>query len=288
MKIKSAVNFIKPVIWKSKIGRITFVFPFFKRRIKIYQAENSTQAAFIKRAISLPDLSRYFHPILFSFGRYLFAGWVEGISSEKIADIEKFRLLDWIVDFQSSLHSRSLCVKDEQGGFDYLNYLEKRIVKFAPPGLDLDEIGRLRMVASSPPVEKSGLSHPDVTLRNIVIEKDNGNFRIIDNELLSQSPYFLLDIYNTCYSLYPSKELISYYLNRYASCMIRFSLQPGWESSLAAAWSLRIAGSHFQAGKFQKGIEALEHWDESNLEIIEMIKNSQIYHNKALSKAVME
>jgi hypothetical protein len=259
MKMREVFTDLRPIVWKSKVGRTTFVFPFIKRKVKIYQAANSTHAIFLKKTFNHSDLAGYFHPILFTFDRCLFAEWVEGVTSEQITDQEKYRAIDWIVDLQSALHSRHLCASDEQAGFDYFDYLNKRILQFAPPGIDPDKIMQLGRIASSPPVRKSCLSHPDVTLRNIVFEKGSGKFKIVDNELLTQSPYFLLDTFNTCYSLRTSTELIGYYLNRYASCPIRFSLHPDWASSLAAAWALRIAGSHFQARMFQTGLEFLDH-----------------------------
>ena len=281
MKIKNDFNDLKPVIWKSKVGNITFVFPFFKQRIKIFQAANADHAVFLKSTLNHPDLSGYFHPILWTLGRYVFSGWVKGISCETLSNEQKYLVIDWIVTVQTRFHQIALCKHDEEAGLNYLDYLEKRLIRFAPPETDLEKIQKLRVIASSSPVTISSLSHPDMTLRNIVLEESSGNYKIIDNELLTQSPFFLLDIYNTCYSLGPNPELIHHYLDRYSSCQKGFDLQPGWASSLAAAWSLRLAGSHFQAGRYQKGAEVLEHWDAGNQEIVEMIVNTQTHPNQA-------
>ena len=264
-----------PTKWKSKIDRLTFVFPFFYRRLKIYQAANSTQASFIKRAIYLPILAGYFHPITYLFNKYILADWVEGVTCDTLSISEKYQVINWISDLQCMLHSIKLCEKDEQAGFSYMDYLEKRIVRFSPPDQNLDQIKQLRKIASSHPVNESRLSHPDVTLRNIVKNNNSGKFILVDNELLSQSPYFLLDIFNTCYNLAPSSELTSYYLDRYSCCQGDFSLQPEWISSLSAAWALRIAGSNFQDGLFQEGRECLDNWDKGYGEILTSLQRKQ-------------
>ncbi len=275
MKIKSNSSELMPALWKSKVGHLTLVFPFFGRRVKIYQAENSTQADFIQKALQTPELAGYFHPLFFTFNRYLLAEWVRGASCDTLPEQDQTRAIDWMVELQSILHSQHLYERDEQAGFDYLDHLENRLLRHAPPEMDPDMIRQLRSLAGSPPVEQSRLSHPDITLRNSVLAQDSGRFKLIDNELFTQSPHFLLDVFNTAFSLAPAPGLRRYYLERYASSQVRFSLRHGWESSLAAAWSLRLAGSHFQAGRLDEGLEVLRHWPEGNQDILEMLAKKQ-------------
>jgi hypothetical protein len=286
MKINSIVKYLKPVMWKNKVGHYTFVFPFFNRRIKVYQAANSCHAEFLKKTLNHPEFSRHFHSILLNFNKYLFAEWIEGKSGETITDSEKLWVVDRIASVQASLHQIAICENDKETCFDYLGYLEKRLIRFAPPEMDLDQVTKLLIIASSPPVYRSSLSHPDITLRNTVIENGSGDCKIIDNELLTQSPYFLLDVFNTCYSLYPKSKMIHHYLNRYYSYQNGYRLQPGWETSLAAAWAIRIAGSQFQAKMFQEGFESLEHWFERNQEIVAMIENTNTSRDQASNKAL--
>jgi hypothetical protein len=257
-----------PRVWKSKTGHLTIVLPWFPHSIKIYQADNPTHAEFIKEITFLPKFRNYFPLILTSSRNSLVAEWVGGVSYAKSTGEEKYRAIDWIIELQTTLHHRRLVENDVDVGFDYLDYLERRIQKYFPPEVDRDMIRQLYSIASSPPVSESRLSHPDITLRNIVLEKKSGNFKIVDNELLTQTRFFLLDIFNTCYSLSPDTEVIHYYLSHYSENLQGIRILPGWELSLAAAWALRIAGSDFQAGRYEMGVRHLENWKDGNNEII--------------------
>lgn len=116
MKIKSVLKDLKPAFWKSKVGHITFVFPCFTRRVKFYQAANATHANFLKKTLNHPDLSGYFHPILWTVDKYIFSGWVEGISCETLSNDEKYRVIDWIASVQACLHQIATCENDEEAG----------------------------------------------------------------------------------------------------------------------------------------------------------------------------
>ena len=267
---------LKIPLWKSKIGNTTVVIPFFRRKVKLFQAANHIHAKFIVRTIMNPDFAEYFHPLVFSFDKFILSEWVEGKNCVSVSDEDKIHVIDWVAKVHTHFH-QILVSEDDDNVIDYcyMDYLISRFNQYAPPGIDKDKINTLINTASSRPVLKPSLSHPDLTLRNIICMSDTGKFKIVDNELLNQSTHFLLDIFNTCYDLRHSPELRSYYLERYSSYQKGFTLLNGWENTLNAAWAIRIAGSLFQQGMIQEGIDRIEEWSKGNEEIIEMIRSKQ-------------
>jgi hypothetical protein len=91
-----------------------------------------------------------------------------------------------------------------------------------------------------------------VTPKNLVLEDGTNQLKSVDNELLTCSPAYLLDLFNTHYALARSGDGVAQsYLERYSHCVRELPLPGGWESLFVALWTLRLAGTHFQARKFR-------------------------------------
>ena len=262
---------LTPWIWRSKAGRITVIIALPHRRVKVYQAATSKHAHFLRQVLSRPDLAGKFHRLLFTWQRFVAAEWVEGSSLERSSAIELYPVVDWMASFQASLHTESPFAGSDDVGFDYVRWLQSEIFQHAPADADLSPMSELGAVAASAPAQPVGLCHPDVTPGNIIREATTGELKLVDNELLTQSAQFLLDLCNTCYSLRTSPGLMNHYLHQYGSLRGRLYLPNGWQHSLAAAWALRMIATHFRHKDFTQGLELLHGWEQGRDGIIAAI-----------------
>ncbi len=96
------------------------------------------------------------------------------------------------------------------------------------------------------------VSHADVTPANLIIEKRTGRLKLVDNELLNQSWYYLIDLFNTYASLGNSRDLAKSCLQSYQETGGNFVMLLEHRRFFLALWGLRIIGSALQAGDISR------------------------------------
>lgn len=258
----------------SKAHNLTYTGIWQGRRVRINQVFNATHATFIEHIATLSPLKDYFPIHFFREGRYLVVEWVEGYPLT-INDIKNHsETLDALVSMQGSFHK--LPFPTETSGFDYTKFLEERFHRYRDvwPLSDAFAILFERLHHHQPLPERSRLSHPDVTLANIVRRKESGALVLVDNELLNASPYYLIDVFNTYHRL-PDQGLRGIYLSLYQRygpepCLTCDGLQP-----LIALWGLRSAGAALQAGKFDLAYRIAEEVVAGKLDTHPMLRMLQ-------------
>lgn len=258
----------------SKPGNIIYVGRLETRRVKICQTFNITHARFIQRVCELPEVQDYFPRVLYRKDQYIIVEWIDGKPLTLTSLVAKPQLLEQLVRIQATLHTQQL--RDEEPAFDYVQFLEKRLHQFRailPLSDSLKQI--LETVHNITPSAISRLSHPDVTPSNIVIQKGSGKLKLVDNELLTQSPCYLIDLFNTYYSLRYPRQLGRRYIALYSQYAPNLQLLEGWESYLLALWGLRLIGALFQSGKFARAYQLASQITAGEFDdhpIIKMIK----------------
>jgi thiamine kinase-like enzyme len=233
----------------SKPGNVIFVGKLGNQRVKICQVFSAAQARFIQRVCELPRLQEYFPRVLHRKGRYIITEWINGKPLTRVSLFAKPELLEQLVRMQATLHTHQL--PSGEAGFDYVQFLEKRLDQFRailplPDGL----AQILDTVRTTAPSAILRLSHPDISLGNVVIQKGSGKLKSVDNELLTQSPCYLIDLFNTYYRLRYPRQLGTEYVHLYREHIPELKLLEGWDSYLLALWGLRLIGALFQAGDF--------------------------------------
>lgn len=235
----------------SKPGNIIYGGKLGTQRVKICQTFNAAHARFIQHVYELPKMHGYFPRVLHRKDQYIIVEWIDGKPLTVVSLVAKPQLLEQLVRMQATLHTQQL--HNEEPGFDYVEFLEKRLHQFRailPLPDSLKQI--LETVHNVTPSAISRLSHPDVTPSNIVIQKGSGKLKLVDNELLTQSPYYLIDLFNTYYSLRHPRQLGMQYVALYRQYVPNVQLLESWDSYLLALWGLRLVGALFQAGKLAR------------------------------------
>lgn len=233
----------------SKPGHVVLVGRLGGRRVKIYQVFSPAHADFVRRVCTLPDVREYFPRVLHKNDRHIVVEWVEGKPLTVSALVTKHELLERFADIQAALHQQRL--DDQEPGFDYVSFLEARLHRFRSilplsPGLRWI----LDRVHDVPGPLSPRVSHPDFTPSNVVIEKASGQLKIIDNEALTQSSAYLIDLFITYHSLRNPVGLGERYIALQRRHVSDLELPVGWASYLLALWGLRLTGAMFQAGQF--------------------------------------
>ncbi|MFX0195100.1 MAG: hypothetical protein ACFFCW_03170 [Candidatus Hodarchaeota archaeon] len=249
----------------SKAGRISWRAVMDGEKVKIYECHGESQAVFIERVSRHPLLQYYFPTCLMRIGAYLVVKWVEGKQVTWRQVRRDQTLLNQIAGLQALIHANSVETQETSCVFDYIKYLKDRICTFK--GIfPLDDIIRTIYITldENAPLAQERITHPDVTAVNLILEAGSGNLKLVDNELLTQNSYFLIDLFNTHYSFEPRLEgdLLELYLTRYMDNGGDLGLLVQYEDYYCALWYLRLIGSSLEAGAIEKAFRLAQHYIE--------------------------
>ena len=249
----------------SKSGNLSWQAVMGGKLVKIYEVSSGKQAAFIREVSSLPELKSYFPEVIAAKGRYLIVEWVEGHGLSEYEVFKHPQWVDHIAKLQVILHNVRFPSDPEEEDFDYIRLLERRLYRYCGP-ISLSENLRkiVSIVHENMPKESVSLSHPDITIKNLVIDKHTGSLKLIDNEFLSFNSYFLIDLFNTFRSLRYSRGLTKRYLEAYRD--FGGTLRPVVDNSTfySAVWALRIIQTLFSAGKIERGFQLADEMFNGN------------------------
>jgi hypothetical protein len=229
----------------NKAGRLVLKGFHGERPVKVFEAATRKHAEYIAAISRHRDLGSLFPPVLDLCGTFVVAEWIDGVSMHDVAAASGEAKLTELMKVQQQLYKTPLAGLPELD-FDYWrDVLWPRFERFAPL---LDAAGVVESVRSR---AESGFSfqpgtvlHPDLTLKNIVIQND-GNLRIIDNDVLSAGRCHLLDMCNTAYTLpaEPREAHVSQFL---ATMQMELCVAA---DAAEAIWLVRMVGSHCLAGR---------------------------------------
>ncbi len=246
------VKSVRKISQFSKAGRLTQKGTLGNRPIKLYEAENSEHARFIRHVSNCETLKNFFPDIVALSGRFIIAEWVVN----KIVKPD----LEVICDIQVEIHKTFIKMLPISGYDYWANYIKPRFLRVVDI---IDEPELVNDIISEIDKEWYGpaqfLMHPDVTIANIVCIKD-GIWQIIDNELLTTGGVPLLDVCNTTYSMSPpdAQKYFELYAVRQG-----ISISDINKRVLNGMWLARICGSEFAAGNLTKAKEFINRYKEN-------------------------
>lgn len=249
----------------SKMGHLSWAGCLANRPVKIYQTVSPAHADYIERVSKDSVLGRYFPRVICRWEEYLVVEWIEGIAPRLSKGVKGENLIEEIAEMQAALHSHTLPAEPES--FDYATYLQNRLRHYLGPFAQSETICQLlntvqHYVANPVSVR---VSHPDITPTNLVIENATGRLKVIDNEMLTQSWYYLIDLFNTYATLVDSEDLADQYINLYWKAGGDIATLLEHRRFFLALWSLRIISSALQAGDLCKALGLEEHLHRDHL-----------------------
>jgi len=182
---------------------------------------------------------------------YLVVQWIEGKPLTWQQAMRDRSIFNQVARMQALIHSYSLSLQKPSDGFNYMKYLKDRLFKFRGI-LPIDDSVKMifKTLEVNAPVTEEHISHPDLTAVNLILEEGTGSIKLIDNELLTQNNYFLIDLFNTHYSFGQRLEtdLLESYLASYTDNGGNLTSLTESERFYSALWYLRLIGSSLQAG----------------------------------------
>lgn len=235
----------------SKAGRLAWFALMDEQPVKIYECDSQSQAALIEKVSKHPVLQLYFPTCLLRVGAYLVVQWIEGKPVTWQQAMRDRSILNQVARLQALIHSYSLSLQKPTDSFNYMKYLKNRLFNFRGI-LPIDDSVKMifKTLEDNTPMTEEHISHPDLTAVNLIMEEDTGSLKLIDNELLTQNNYFLIDLFNTHYSfgLKSKVDLLDPYLASYTDNGGNLTSLAESEHFYSALWYLRLIGSSLQAG----------------------------------------
>ena len=237
----------------SKVGHLSWVGSLGEQPVKVYQVFGPSHAVYIERVSEHPVLGEYFPKVICRKNEYLVVEWVDGRPLSPREVLRKSHLIHQIAHLQVVLHAESADMNINVATFDYIAYLEKRLYRYLGPFVPDNAISQmLQEVHGYACALKPKVSHPDVTPRNLVIQTGTGKLKVVDNELLTQSWYYLIDLFNTYASLGESQRLAEQYIEAYHRAGGDLTPLLDHSSFFLAVWGLRVVGAMLQAGDVER------------------------------------
>ena len=254
----------------SKVGLLSSKACMDGHSVKIYECHCELHAVFVERVSNHRLLGIHFPICHMRIGRYLVVGWVRGKPLTQRQIRRKREFLDEIARIQALIHSQALKQSEASSGFEYMTFIKKRLNQFKGI-LPIDEaVQRIYAVLDSSAFSvEERLSHPDFTPANLILEEGTGKLKIVDNELLTENHYYLIDLYNThkAFGNGFSSDLIAYYLSQYEQNGGDITPLVEHEAFFDALWSLRLIGSSLQGGAVGKAFHLAQQYLEGRAEI---------------------
>jgi Ser/Thr protein kinase RdoA (MazF antagonist) len=191
----------------SKLGHLSWIGCLGHELVKIYQTFSAAHADFIEQVSRDPALREYFPEVINRCNEYLVVRWIEGANLRPSDVIKRGELLQKMAELQVALHSRRFPVAADC--FNYLTWLRNRCRRYLGPFTHNEPISNMMEMIEKyePEPTAPGVCHPDVTPRNLVVEKRTGKLKLVDNELLNQGWFCLIDLFNTHASLGGSEDI---------------------------------------------------------------------------------
>ena len=241
------INNLKPLggIFKpgvTKAGRISLLGTLANgSKVKIYQAFNENQIKLRKELGEKLKREDVLLPkVILSDEDFIVEEWILGKTFDKlkINSIDKYSLK--LIKFFEMIHFDKVFIdiaKTTGNSFCYLSdYLLIRLNPWKK-WLPVEEL-LIKWQASNKETEdllESRISHPDISLSNLILDK-NEKIYIIDNELIGSGKGWILD------------EKNSFFRNKIANP----SFSPAVRNFYDLSWKLRLVGSALDSGDFSR------------------------------------
>ena len=227
----------------TKVGRLSFSGVCEERKVKLYSVHSPKQAK-LRIAIENTELGVHYFPKVIAHDRkYIVEEWISGLTFNQLKRAHREMAQDEIKHFflqcAESQELLQLAAKYRDSFCYFRDYLLKRL----QPWHALDYVREFldfwhdsfHAVKAHIPLR---LSHPDISLANILMEKKTNRLVVIDNELLGVGRGWILDTKNSL-------------LNEFAPIALDNPTSQAIMGFLKLSWQLRQLGSLLDAGNFE-------------------------------------
>ena len=238
--LKPLGGIFKPGI--TKAGRLSFSGTLNNgNKVKVYQSFNEKQINLRKEiGEECKTMDVLFPKVLFNDENFIVEEWIMGKTFSKLKPriIDEFALK--VINFLEVLHFDSKFINIAKKNGDTFCYLSDYLFMRLKPWNQWLPVERLLEKWHESKLEthnliESKISHPDLSLTNIILSKDEKIY-IVDNELIGSGKGWLLDGKN---SFFRDKVPIT-------------NLIPAIYKFYKLSWKLRLVGSAIDNGDFNR------------------------------------
>lgn len=242
--LKPLGGFHKPAT--TKAGRLSMTGRLSNgQKAKVYSLFSPDQGALRLALQRLQPIEGLHWPAILAHSNTLVAEeWIDGLSLNKLPRAHLQQHADTVKAFLQACqtsHKLQALADQHQGAFCYINhYLLTRLQPWAhwQPVAHLLQHWQQASNAVAGTLPRQ-ISHPDLSLANLVVQRHTGKLFVIDNELLGVGPGWVLDGNNSFCKHHPMEGAWSADVQRYAK----------------VAWRMRLVGSALDAGQFAQAAE---------------------------------
>lgn len=231
----------------TKVGRLSLRGKIDGDKVKVYTAASPSQSALIQSLSASKFMTDVrFAPVVVTDGDVIVEKWIDGKPVNKLLSSEQSAAKAKLKDFLAELHAMPLVAVDldsKSSPFCYINdYLISRLSVFK----HLAEVQQFLELFQSQYADylqqaKVRISHPDLTLRNVIKCHQTGDLVIIDNELVGATAAWYMDYVNASLPLPDDRLQID-------------------RDVIAITTALRDLGYAFDAGNLKMANKILENW----------------------------
>jgi hypothetical protein len=228
----------------TKAGRVSFSGLFEGKRVKVYSTYSADHAK-LRVSIESTDLGRQFFPrLIVSDKNHMVEEWIDGLPLEKLDRSGFERAIEEIERFLSECRDGNELIQVATRHIGAFCYFQDYLIKRLEPWCVLDFV-RQFILSWREAYEKMKdnievrLSHPDLSMANILQENKTGRFVVIDNELLGVGRGWILDRRNSFLKDFSGN----------AETHLNGGIEKGF---LNQSWRLRLIGSALDATDFER------------------------------------
>jgi len=265
-----------------KVGMLSWVASMDGSKVKVYECRSVKHAKFIEELSNDERISQYLPKCLFRKNEFVIVEWVEGrmVTWKEISQEQK--LMSQMSNIHSSFHSLSTEYWPAEKCY-LLDYFENRFNRFRSV-LPVDEfVDRIFSIFNEKtPTVTESLSHPDITPVNVIVDRVSGEMKVIDNDLFTQSSYYLIDIFTTYRSIGIDRpnDILKKYLSLYIEQGGELWPLVDFEDFFQALWCYRVVGTCLQEGNIQQALDTVDSFLQKNIPthpVIQTIKHEKLY-----------
>ena len=228
----------------TKAGRASFAGLFEGKRVKVYSTYSANHAK-LRVGLESTDLGRQFFPRLITSDKtHMVEEWIDGLPLKKLDRSLFERAAEEIKRFLSECQNSKELIQVAAHHAGAFCYFQDYLIKRLEPWCVLDFV-RQFILSWREAYEKMKdnievrLSHPDLSMANILRENKTGRFVVIDNELLGVGRGWILDRRNSFLKDFSGN----------AETDLNSGIEKGF---LNQSWRLRLIGSALDATDFER------------------------------------
>ena len=228
----------------TKAGRVSFSGLFEGKKVKVYSSYSTNHSKLRVRLESTNLGQRFFPRLLISDNNHIVEEWIDGLPVEKLDSALSQCAAEEMKSFLSECQDSEELIQIAEQHLGAFCYFQDYLIKRIEPWCVLDFVREFKLSWQEKYERvkneiKVRLSHPDLSVRNVLLETKSRRFVVIDNELVGIGHGWILDGRNSLLKNFTEESEIP----------AQLGIEKGFVNE---SWKLRLIGSALDASDFDR------------------------------------